>query len=87
MKLFVWLLQRVAEMVRNPVLIMPWPTLRRSWLRIFRTVSVVSFKIFATVVVACRKQEQSETVRDDQRDMTLVKLQMMLSKVSMWADS
>ena len=41
-----WLLQKVAEMVRNLVLIMSWPTLRRSWLRIFRTVSVVSFKIF-----------------------------------------
>ena len=62
MKLFVWLLQRVAEMVRNLVLIVSWPTLRRSWLRIFRRVSVVSCKIFATVVVACKKQEQNKTI-------------------------
>ena len=30
MKLFVWLLQRVAEMVRNLVLIVSWPTLHQS---------------------------------------------------------
>ena len=36
MKLFVWLLQRVAEMVRNLILIVSWPTLRRSWLGIFK---------------------------------------------------
>ena len=36
MKLFVWLLQRVAEMARNLVLIVSWPTLRRSWLGIFK---------------------------------------------------
>ena len=39
MKSFVWLLQRVAEMVRNLVLIVSWPTLRQSSLRIFRRVT------------------------------------------------
>ena len=73
MKLFVWLLQGVAEMVRNLVLIVSWSTLRRSWLRIFRRVSVVSCKIFATVVVACKKQEQRETIVDDQQDMDISK--------------
>ena len=34
MKLFVWLLQRVAEMVRNLVLIVSWLTLRPRWLGI-----------------------------------------------------
>ena len=37
MKLFVWLLQRVAEMLRNLVLIVPWPTLPPSWLNILYT--------------------------------------------------
>ena len=73
MKLFVWLLQRVAEMVRNLVLIVSWPTLGQSSLRIFRRVSVVSCKIFATVVVACKKQEQRETIVDDQQDMDISK--------------
>ena len=74
MKLFVWLLQRVAEMVRNLVLIVSWPTLRQSSLRLFRRVSVVSCKIFATVVVACKKQEQRETIIvDDQQDMDISK--------------
>ena len=73
MKLFVWLLQRVAEMVRNLVLIVSWPTLRQSSLRIFRRVSVVLCKIFATVVVACKKQEQRETIVDDQQDMDISK--------------
>ena len=42
MKVFVWLLQRVAEMVRNSALIdVSWPTLRRSWLGIFRRCGVV----------------------------------------------
>ena len=41
MKLFVWLLQRVAEMVRNLVLIVSWPTLRSDWLGIFRGVSLL----------------------------------------------
>ena len=74
MKVFVWLLQRVAEMVRNFVLIdVSWPTLRRSWLGIFRRVSVVWYKIFAMVVVACKRQEQRETIVGDQRDMDIGK--------------
>ena len=69
-----WLLQRVAEMVRNFVLIdVSWPTLRRSWLGIFRRVSVVSYKIFAMAVVACKRQEQRETIVGDQRDMDIGK--------------
>ena len=72
MKLFVWLLQRVAEMVRNVVLIVSWPTLRPNWLGIFRIVGVVSYKIFA-MVVTCEKQEQRETIVDDQRDMDIGK--------------
>ena len=44
MKLFVWLLQRVAEMVRNLVLIVSWPTLRQSSLRIFRRVRAFSYE-------------------------------------------
>ena len=67
MTLFVSLLQRVAEMVRNLVLIVSWPTLRQSSLRIFRRVSVVSCKIFATVVVACKKQEQRNNCRRSAR--------------------
>ena len=35
MMLFLWLLQGVAEMVRNLVLIVSWPTLSQSWLGIF----------------------------------------------------
>ena len=67
MKLFVWLLQRVAEMLRNLILLVSWPkfNLRRSWLGVFRIlVSVVSYKIFA-MVVTCKKQEQRETISDD----------------------
>ena len=72
-KLSVWLLQRVAGMLRNLVLIVSWPNLRPSWLGIFRIpVSVVSYKIFA-MVVTCKKQEQRETVVDDQRDMDIGK--------------
>ena len=56
-------------MVRNVVLIVSWPTLRQSSLRIFRRVSVVSCKI----VVACKKQEQRETIVDDQQDMDISK--------------
>ena len=74
MKLFVWLLQRVAEIVRNFVLIdVSWPTLGRSWLGIFRRVSVVLYKIFAMVVVACKRQEQRETIVGAQRDMDIGK--------------
>ena len=73
MKLFVWILQRVAEMLRNLVLIVSWPNLRPSWLGIFRIlVSVVSYKIFA-MVVTCKKQEQRETIVDDRRDMDIGK--------------
>ena len=55
MKLFVWLLQRVAEMLRNLVLNVSWPNLRPSWLGIFRTlVSVVSYKIFE--LFFCKKK-------------------------------
>ena len=39
----------------------------------FRRVSVVSFKIFAMVVVTCKKQEQREIIVDDQRDMDIGK--------------
>ena len=42
-------------------------------LGIFRIpVSVVSYKIFA-MVVTCKKQEQRETIVDDQRDMDIGK--------------
>ena len=44
MKLFMWLLQRVAEMVRNLILIVSWPTLRQSSLRIFRRVRAFSYE-------------------------------------------
>lgn len=73
MKLFLWLLQRVAEMVRNLVLIVSWPTLSRSWLGIFRMVRVVSYKIFA-MVVACKKEDRRETIVDNQRDMDIDKV-------------
>ena len=73
MKLFVWLLQRVAEMVRNLVLIVSWPTLFPSWLGIFRRVSVVSYRISAMVIVARKKQEQRDTIVDDQREMDIGK--------------
>jgi len=54
MKLFVWLLQRVAEMLTNLVVTASWPTLRQRWLGIFRMVSVVSFKIFE--LFFCKKK-------------------------------
>ena len=74
MKVLVWLLQRVTEMVRNFLFIdVSWPTLRRSWLGILRRVSVVSYKIFAIVVVACQKQEQRETIVGDRRDVDIGK--------------
>ena len=34
---------------------------------------MVSCTIFATVVVACKKQEQRETIVDDQQDMDISK--------------
>jgi len=61
MKLFVWLLQRVAEMLRNLVVIASWPTLRRRWLGIFRMVSVVSFKIFE--LFFCKKNTSQSARR------------------------
>lgn len=36
-------------------------------------VSVVSLKIFATIVTRCKKQEQRETIVDNQRDMDIGK--------------
>ena len=60
MKLFVWLLQIVEEMVRNFVLIVSWPTLHRSWLGIFHIVSVVSYKIFAMVVIECKNRNREK---------------------------
>ena len=88
MKVFVRLLRRVAEMVRNFALIdVSWPTLCRSWLGIFRRASVGSYKIFAImVVVPCKRQEQRETIVGKQRDIDIGKAaeQMRLSKVSMW---
>ena len=74
MKLFVWLLQRVAEMLRNLVLIVSWRTLHPSWLGVFRMVSVLSYKIFGMVVACIKKQEQRETIVDDQRDMDVGKV-------------
>ena len=57
----------------NLVLIVSWPTLRPSWLGIFRIpVSVVSYKIFA-MVVTCKEEEQRETIVDDQRNMVIGK--------------
>ena len=51
MKLFLWLLQIVAEMVRN-IVMASWLTytVSRSWLRIFHMVDVVSCKMFAMIV-------------------------------------
>jgi len=57
MKFFVWLLQRVAEMLRNLVVIVSWPTLHQRWLGIFRMVRVVSFKIFE--LSFCKKKNIS----------------------------
>jgi len=55
MKFFVWLLQRVAEILRNLVVIASWPTLHRRWLGIFCMVRVVSFKIFE--LSFCKKKK------------------------------
>ena len=60
MKLFVWLLQRVAEMLRNLVLIVSWRTLHPSWLGVFRMVSVLSYKIFE--LFFCKKIPLSRRV-------------------------
>ena len=62
MKLFLWLLQIVSEMVKK---ISSWPmyTLSLSWLGIFRMVGVVSYKMFA-MVVSCKKEDGRETIVD-----------------------
>ena len=72
MKLFLWLLQIVAEMVRNLVMA-SWLTytVSRSWLGIFHVVDVVSYKIFA-MVVACKKEDDRETIVD-QRNVDIGK--------------
>ena len=64
MKLFLWLLQIVAEMVRNLVMA-SWLmyTVSRSWLGIFHMADVVSYKMFA-MVVACKKEDGRETIVD-----------------------
>ena len=81
MKLFLWLLQIVAEMVRNLVM-ESWLTytVSRSWLGIFHMVDVVSYKMFA-MIVACKKEDGRETIVD-QRTWILVKLRMLLFKLS-----
>ena len=68
MKLFLCLLQIVAEMVRNLVMIMAsWLTytVSRSWLGIFHMVGVVSYKMFA-MIVACKKEDGRETIVDQE---------------------
>ena len=72
MKLFLWLLQIVAEMVRNLVMA-SWLTytVSRSWLGIFHMADVVSYKMFA-MVVACKKEDGRETIVD-QRNMDIGK--------------
>jgi len=63
MKFFVWLLQRVAEILRNLVVIASWPTLRRRWLGIFCMVRVVSFKIFELSFCKKKKIPLSRRIR------------------------
>ena len=72
MKLFQWLLQIDAEMVRNLV-VASWLTytVSRSWLGIFHMVGVVSYKMFA-MVVACKEEDGRETIVD-QRNVDIVK--------------
>ena len=62
MKLFLWLLQIVAEMVRN-LITASWLTctVSRSWLGIFHMVGVVSYQMFA-IVVPCKKEDGRETI-------------------------
>ena len=75
------LLQIVAEMVRNLVMA-SWLTytVSRSWLGIFHMVGVVSYKMFA-IVVTCKKEDGRKTIVD-QRNVDMVKLQMLLSKLN-----
>ena len=72
MKLFLWLLQIVAEMVRN-LIMASWLTytVSGSWLGIFHMVGVVSYKMFA-MVVACKKEDGRETIVD-QRNVDIGK--------------
>ena len=72
MKLFLWLLQIVPEMVRNLV-VASWLTytVSRSWLGKFHMVDVVSYKMFA-MVVACKKEDGRETIVD-QRNVDMGK--------------
>ena len=57
MKLFLWLLQIVAEMARNLVMASWFTyTVSRSWFGIFHMADVVSYKMFA-MVVACKKED------------------------------
>ena len=75
------LLQIVAEMVRNLVMA-SWLTytVSRSWLGIFHMVCVVSYKMFA-IVVTCKKEDGRKTIVD-QRNVDMVKLPMLLSKLN-----
>ena len=72
MKLFLWLLQTVAEMVRNLVMA-SWLTytVSRSWLGIFHMVDVVSYKMFA-MIVEYKKEDGRETIVD-QRNVDIGK--------------
>ena len=72
MKLFLWLLQIIAEMVRNLVMA-SWLTytVSQSWLGIFHMVDVVSYRMFA-MVVACKKEDCRETIVD-QRNVDIGK--------------
>ena len=72
MKLFLWLLQIVAEMVKNLVMA-SWLTytVSRSWLAIFHMVGVVSYKTFA-IVVTFKKEDGRETIVD-QRNVDIGK--------------
>ena len=74
MKLFLWLLQIVAEMVRNLVMA-SWLTYT-VWLGIFHMVGVVSYKMFAMVVV-CKKEDGRETIID-QRNVDIIVLLVLL---------
>ena len=72
MKLFLWLFQIVAEMVRNLVMaLLLTYTVSRSWLGIFHMVGVVSYNIFA-MIVACKKEDGRETIVD-QRNVDIGK--------------
>ena len=73
MKLFLWLLQIVEEMVRNLVMA-SWLTytVSRSWLGIFHIVDVVSYKMFA-MIVEYKKEDGREKIVD-QRNVDIGKI-------------